>query len=183
LAPLKYVGTKNMRCKIFSAALAASVAVVSPAFAQTVASEPAEARGTVLLPLTLTEDANLDFGTVLASAASGQVIIDADTGLRSVSGGVSAVAINPGHRAQFTGYGTPTSTVNLSLTYPPFLTSGVNVVAVDPVIGLFFDTGGNSRTINAAGTFQVGVGGAFNIAANQPNGLYTGTFSVTAQYP
>jgi hypothetical protein len=45
---------------------------------------------------------------------------------------------------------------DLSLTYPAFLVSGPNVV---------------------------GVGGNFAIAANQPNGLYTGTFTVTAQYP
>lgn len=172
-----------MRLKLSVAALAACVAVASPAFAQTTAVEPAEARGTVLLPLSLTEDANLDFGTVLASAASGQVIINANTGLRSVSGGVTGVAIDPGHRAQFTGYGTPATTVNLSLSYPAFLTSGTNVVAVDPTLGMFFDAGGTSRVINAGGTFQVAVGGAFNIAANQPNGVYTGTFSVTAQYP
>ena len=171
-----------MRSKILCAALAAT-AFATPAFAQTVASEPAEARGTVLLPLTLTEDTDLDFGTVLASAAAGQVIINATSGLRSVSGGVTGVAINPGHRAQFTGYGTPATNVSLSLTYPAFLTSGTNVVAVDPVLGMYFDAGGATRTINAAGTFQVGVGGAFNIAANQPNGVYTGTFTVTAQYP
>ena len=78
-----------MRTKIALAALAATAALASPAMAQTTASEPAEARGTVLLPLTLTEDANLDFGTVLASAAAGNVIINSDTGVRSVTGGVS----------------------------------------------------------------------------------------------
>ncbi|HEY0629131.1 MAG TPA: DUF4402 domain-containing protein [Sphingomicrobium sp.] len=172
-----------MRLKITLAALAASVAFASPATAQTSAVEPAIARGTVLQRLTLTEDADLDFGTVLATATAGDVGISADTGVRSVSGGVSAVAINAGHRAQFTGYGTPGTQVNLSLSYPAFLTSGANVVAVDPTVGLYLDSGGATRTINAAGTFQVGVGGLFNIAANQPNGVYTGTFTVTAQYP
>lgn len=169
-----------MRFKIASAALAATAAFASPAMAQTTASEPAEARGTVLLPLTLTEDANLDFGTVLASAAAGTVSINADTGARSVTLGVTGVAINPGHRALFTGYGTPNTQVNLSITYPAFLVSGANVVGVT---SLNFDSGGTTRTLNAAGTFQVGVGGDFSIAANQPNGLYTGTFTVTAQYP
>ena len=169
-----------MRFKIALAALAATAAFASPAMAQTIASEPAEARGTVLLPLTLTEDANLDFGTVLSSAAAGTVSNDADTGARSVTLGVTGVAINPGHRALFTGYGTPNTQVNLSITYPAFLVSGANVVGVT---SLNFDSGGTTRTLNAAGTFQVGVGGDFSIAANQPNGLYTGTFTVTAQYP
>jgi hypothetical protein len=171
-----------MRFKIALAALAATAtaAFASPALAQTTASEPAEARGTVLLPLTLTEDANLDFGTVLASAAAGTVNINSDSGARSVTLGVTGVAINPGHRALFTGYGTPNTQVNLSLTFPAFLVSGANVVGVN---ALSFDSLGAIRTLNAAGTFQVGVGGDFAIAANQPNGLYTGTFTVTAQYP
>ncbi len=169
-----------MRLKLTLAALAATAAFASPALAQTTASEPAEARGTVLLPLTLTEDANLDFGTVLASAAAGTVNINSDSGVRTVTLGVTGVAINPGHRAQFTGYGTPSTQVNLSLTYPAFLVSGANVVGVN---SMSFDTGGATRTINAGGTFQVGVGGNFSIAANQANGLYTGTFTVTAQYP
>ena len=172
-----------MRFKIALAALAATAAFASPAAAQTVASESATARGTVLQPLTLTEDADLDFGTVLSTAAAGTVTINADSGVRTVTGGVAAVAINPGHRAVFTGYGEPATQVNLSLSYPAFLVSGANVVAVDPVVGMFFDSAGTSRTINAGGTFQVGVGGQFNIAANQPNGVYTGTFTVTAQYP
>jgi len=150
------------------------------AAAQTTAVEPAEARGTVLLPLSLTEDANLDFGTVLASGTAGTVTINSDSGVRSVSGGVTGVAINPGHRAVFTGYGTPSTTVNLSLSAPTFLTSGANVVGVN---SMSFDSGGASRLINAAGTFQIGVGGVFAVAANQPNGLYTATFTVTAQYP
>ena len=172
-----------MRTRILMAALAATTAFASPAMAQTVATEPATARGTVLQRLTLTEDADLDFGTVLASAVAGDVGINADSGVRNVTGGVTGVAINPGHRALFTGYGTPGSTVNVSLSYPAFLVSGANVVGVDPVVGMYLDSGGTSRTISAAGTFQIGVGGLFNIAANQPNGVYTGTFTVTAQYP
>ena len=34
----------------------------------------------------------------------------------------------------------------------------------------------------AGGSFTVGVGGDFGIAANQPNGTYTALFQVTADY-
>lgn len=169
-----------MRSKILLAALAATAVFASPAAAQTTASEQAEVRGTVLLPLTLTENTNLDFGTVLASAVAGQVSINSDTGVRSVGGGVTGVAIDAGHRATFTGFGTPGTQVNVSLTSPAFLISGANVIAVN---AMSLDSGGATRTINAAGTFEVGVGGTFDIAANQPNGVYTATFTVTAQYP
>ena len=169
-----------MRFKLAFAALAATVAFASPALAQTAATEPAEARGTILQRLTLVEDANLDFGTVLSSAAAGTVSIDSDSGVRSVTLGVSGVAINPGHRAQFTGYGDPNMQVNLSLSAPAFLVSGANAVGVS---SMTFDSGGTTRVINATGAFQFGVGGTFAIAANQPAGLYTGVFTVTAQYP
>ena len=172
-----------MRLKICLAALAATVAFASPAYAQVVTdTETAQARGLVLLPLTLTRVDDLDFGTVLASPVAGSVTINSDSGLRSVAGGVTAVASNPGQRALFAGAGTANQDVDLTLAAPAFLVSGANVIAVT---SMSFDAGGGAattRTINATGAFQIGVGGQFAIAANQPNGLYTANFSVTAEY-
>ena len=62
-----------MRIKIALAALAATVAFAYPAMAQTVDNAPAQARGVVLLPLTISEVDPLNFGTVLASATAGTV--------------------------------------------------------------------------------------------------------------
>ena len=39
-----------------------------------------------------------------------------------------------------------------------------------------------TRVINGTGAFSIGVGGTFAIAANQPNGLYSAPFIVTAEY-
>jgi hypothetical protein len=39
-----------------------------------------------------------------------------------------------------------------------------------------------TRTINGSGSFTIGVGGNFAIAANQANGVYSAPFIVTAQY-
>ncbi|QDP19508.1 DUF4402 domain-containing protein [Sphingomonas xanthus] len=170
-----------MRFNICLAAIAATVALASPAAAQTSASAQAEARGLVLQPLTLTRVDDLDFGTVLASATAGSVTINENTGSRSVAGGVTAVATGPGQRALFTGAGTPGQQVSLSMTTPTFLISGPNAIAVT---SMSLDAGGaTTRTIGATGTFDVGVGGVFAIAANQPNGLYTASFDLTAQYP
>jgi hypothetical protein len=44
------------------------------------------------------------------------------------------------------------------------------------------DSGGATRTIGASGTFDVFVGGRFLIGANQPAGLYSATFQLTAEY-
>ena len=77
-----------MRFKTALAALAASAAFASPAAAQVVTSNAqAEARGTILQPLSLSRDQDLDFGTILVDplGAGGSVAIDADDGSRSVA--------------------------------------------------------------------------------------------------
>jgi hypothetical protein len=172
-----------MRLNICLAALAASVAVASPAFAQSVtASATAEARGLVLQPLTLTRVDDLDFGTVIASAVAGQVTINEDTGARSVSGGVLGVPTAPGQRGLFAGAGTAGQQVDLTLTPPAggVLVSGANFLIVSAMV---LDNGNSTtRTIDVTGAFQVGVGGTFDIAASQPNGLYAADFDLTAEY-
>jgi hypothetical protein len=48
-----------------------------------------------------------------------------------------------------------------------------------------FDTAGGlntTRTIDSTGSFAIGVGGDFAIGANQPNGVYTANYTVTADY-
>jgi hypothetical protein len=175
-----------MRLKICLAALAATVAFATPAFGQavTTASDTAEARGLVLQRLTLTRVQDLDFGTVVASATADTVTVNPTTGGRTLggSGGVALVATNPGSRGLFTGAGDPGVVVQISLTPPVggVVVSGANSIPV----AMVFDQGGStSRTIGATGSFNVGVGGTFSIAANQANGLYKADFTVTAQYP
>jgi len=175
-----------MRFNLCLAALAATVAVASPAFAQTVAKATAEARGLVLQPLTLTKKDDLDFGTVLASAALGNVTINADTGGRSVTGGVTAVASNPGKRALFTGAGTAGQQVTLILTPPAqnLLVSTTNPADTILISSMVLDSNNSTtRTIGIGGTFDIGVGATFDIAAGQPNGFYKANFDVTATYP
>lgn len=172
-----------MRFKFALAALAATVAFASPATAQVVTStDSAEARGTVLQPLTLTRFQDLDFGTVLGSAVLGSVTIDADDGDRTVTGGVAEVGINNGQRAIFTGSGPAGDAVDLVLTQPAggllYRDATTTLAGV-----LVLDQGGaTTRTIDAVGAFAVGVGGTFNIAANQPAGVYVATFDLTAVY-
>ena len=173
-----------MRNKVLKAALAATAAVTSPAMAQTVDTTQAEARGVVLLPLTISEVDPLNFGTVLASATAGTVTIDADSGARSFTGGVSGIALDLGNRGLFNGLGTEDQLVEITLNPIANLSGpGPDIVVTNMELdgcACLVET----RTIptGAAGAFVVGVGGTFAIAANQPNGLYTGTYSVQAEY-
>src|SRR5205085_6425699 len=96
------------------------------------------AKGVVVLPLTLAKNSDLDFGTVVASTTvAGTVAISADDGSRAVTGGVVGVLSAPGGRALFTGAGTATQQVVLTLQAPAVLTSGSNTITVN---SMTFDT-------------------------------------------
>ena len=151
-----------MRLTVGLAALAATLVAATPAFAQ-LASATAQAKGVVLLPLTLTKTSDLT------------------TGARTVSGGVTGVPSLPGGRAVFQGAGSATQQVDLTLVPPTVLNSGSNTINVN---SMTFNGGGTAKTvtIDNTGAFSVGVGGNFAIAANQANGVYTANFDVTANY-
>ena len=171
-----------MRKSLCLAALAASALSATPALAQQ-ASATAEARGVVLQPLTLARIQDLDFGTVVGSAVAGTVSINADTGARSVTGGVTGVPSFPGDRGLFQGAGTAGQDVVLSLNAPTLLISTTNPLDTITVSSMVLDAGNvTTRTIGVTGIFQVGVGGDFAIAANQPAGLYAANFDLTADY-
>jgi len=185
-----------MRLKQTLAALAATVAFASPALAQVVippASDDAIARGTVLRPLSVTNDQPLDFGTILVDgSAPGWVQVDAEDGTRSTDGGggVVLVALQPGGRGVFTVTASQGQTVDLTLTPPVGMVlnhvdgSGNQVDITEmhldnTVAGDIDDT----RVAGNGGTLTVGVGGRFQIDATQANGVYEATFLLTAEYP
>ena len=171
-----------MRTKICLAALAASLVAATPAVAQQ-ATATADARGIVLQALSLNRVSDLDFGTVAGDTLlPGTVSIDADTGARSTTGAVVAL---PGafSRGRFDGFGDVNQTVGLTLTQPAggVICNGAGCVnQVGAVLNL--DSVGNPRSTGATGAFTVFVGGDFSIAANQPAGLYTAQFDLTADY-
>ncbi len=164
------------------AAAIAALAGATPALAAGTQVQAANSKALLLLPLTLTKIDDLDFGTVITSSSSGTVALNATTGARSFAGGVSGVASAAGHRAYFGGAGTANQQVVVVVTPPTQLTS-TNGDTID-VLALTIDNGGNPiRTIDpVTRTFFVGVGGILTIGANQPDGLYSASFEVTANY-
>jgi hypothetical protein len=176
-----------MRYTLLVAALAATTVAASPAFAQQATVNNAVAKGTVLLPLTLSQTQPLDFGTVIASTtAAGNVVIDPATGARSFpAGNVVGVPSYPGQNGLFQGAGTAGRTVLLSMTPPAVLTSGTNSLTVTSMTfdGCASTCTSTTRVLDpVSGAFSVGVGGDFAIAQNQANGVYSATYSVTADY-
>jgi hypothetical protein len=170
-----------MRISVLLAAAAATFATATPALAAS-ASATANARGIVLKSLTLTAVSDLDFGTVAGDAINpGHVVINADTGGRTVSGGVVALSGAFG-RAQFNGLGDANASVTLTLSQPAggvICTAGC--AATIPA-ALNLNSGGTTRVTDGAGKLTVYVGGDFTIAANQQQGLYSSTFDLTVNY-
>jgi hypothetical protein len=160
---------------------AAFAAIATPCIAAPVAPPtPATGRALLLVPLQLTKIDDLSFGTIVPSPLSGAVSVDAVTGARTMIGGVTGVASDPGNRAYFATAGSPSQQVILTVTQPLALTS----VAGDtvPVLALTLD-GPNVRTIDpVTRNFFFGIGGIILIGADQPEGLYQATFDVTATY-
>ena len=165
--------------------LAAAVvgAAAAPAFAAT-PTPPAEAHVLILAPLTFTNIDDLDFGTVVSSGTAGTVTINALTGARTRTGGVTlmssgavaaAFSAEPigwaaGHRDH--GPADRAGGYSGSRQHHPGRVDALdngNVTA--------------TRTIDTiTKTFFVGVGGTILVAANQPDGDYESTYFIDAQY-
>lgn len=160
---------------------AAAAAFAMPAIAAPATPDKdATGKALVLVPLTLTKIDDLDFGTMIPSSVSGFVSINASTGTRTFGGGVTGVTSDAGHRAYFAGAGSPSQQVIVTIDAPTELTDP----AGDTITVLALTLDGSARkTIDpTTRAFFFGVGGILQIAADQPEGVYSATFDVSANY-
>jgi hypothetical protein len=141
---------------------------------------PAKAKALLLRPLTITRMQDLDFGTVVTSSTAGMVAINATSGTRTTSGGVTGLASAVGQRARFAGAGTAGQQVFILLVPPAVLTNDTSGETLD-VLAMSLD-GSPIRTINSSRAFFVGVGGVLSVAADQGDGLYSAEFELYADY-
>jgi len=165
----------------FSLALASLALAAFPVVAAPVAAPTQPpGRALLLIPLTLTKVQDLSFGTIVPSTTTaGFVAINAVTGARTGSAGLTLMPADIGQRGRFAGAGTPGQQVIMALTPPAELTNPAGDTI--PVLAMNLD-GPTTRTIAADHTFFVGVGGVIFITANQPEGLYTADYDLTADY-
>lgn len=164
--------------KIVIAAAMTAAALPGAAHAAPVAATTnASGKALLLIPLTLTKVDDLDFGTVIPSSVAGTVSIAPDGSGQSVTGGVTAVTSVSAARALFAGAGSPNQQVSIFLAPPASLSDGAGH---NMPISLGLESA--SITIDSTRAFFVGVGGTVTVAANQEEGVYSGTFTVLAQY-
>ena len=160
-------------------ALAAALLGASPAVAADTQGMTSEAL--ILKPLILTKLDDLSFGTVIRSGVGDLVTINADTGARTSPSAI-LVGTDPGHRARFASAGLNSQLVFLQLSPPGDLVNGAGDRLT--VTNLTLDQDGFPLRFltPASQVFFVGIGGQVFVRANQEDGIYSGTFNLTAYY-
>jgi len=137
-----------------------------------------DASAVIVQPNEISKVTNLSFGNIAAGNSFGTVVIDV-YGERDASGGVTLISAgNVSSPAIFDITGFPNATFTISLPEVIYLTSGSDQMEV---INFVSDLG-NSSLLNQEGEAQLKVGATLNVDANQPPGLYIGSFDVTVAY-
>ena len=155
------------------------VAVMAPAaFAQSTANATASANANIVPGISITNTAALNFGDFLVPGAAGTAVVDPagvrTTGLVTAGGTVGAAA--------FTVSGAGLKTFDVAFgTASINILSGANSMTVDNFTASCDPCtfGGSAATLT---TLPLTVGGTLNVAASQPIGAYTGTFTVIVTY-
>ncbi|MEP7348677.1 MAG: DUF4402 domain-containing protein [Sphingorhabdus sp.] len=148
---------------------------------------PGDAQIAVVTPLSFIQVENLDFGRVIPSNVAGTVTISV-TNVRTSTNGIVLVG-NDYQVARFAGMGSQNQRVRIRITPTPITLTGpgpamtVNNVLIGPAPTLQqIGASPNYRIVPADGIFWFTVGGTLNVAANQPGGAYSGTFTATLDY-
>jgi len=161
--------------------LAVLLALLMPAAASAApATSTTTTQATVLSPLSVIKNADLDFGKLSVTTA-GTAVIDPVSGVLSTTGGVTNVNTSA-HPATFTGTGSKNSVVHIRIPTTPITLTRVGGTETMTVSTWTLD-GPVNRKIPPSDVFTFAVGGTLNVAAAQTQGTYVGTFSVTVQYP
>jgi Domain of unknown function (DUF4402) len=163
--------------KVFTGAAILLLAGAAPIHAQaprTGASASAAAQ--ICQPVATRNLADLNFGALVASANPGRVVLGREGG-RSASGGVALASGAGVSSATFQVTGEPSATFSLSLPASVLITSGGNRMTVGD-----FTTGGAIQRLDPKGLLTLAVGATLGVNANQPAGLYAGSFTLTVAY-
>lgn len=141
----------------------------------------------VVTPLSFINYENLDFGRIIPANVAGSVTITTDN-VRTATNGIVLVG-NDFQVSRFAGMGVQNQRVRVRITPATVTLSGpgpsmtVNNFAIGPQPTLQQIGGSpNYRIVPANGIFSFTVGGRLNVGANQPAGIYSGTFTATIDY-
>jgi hypothetical protein len=168
----------NKRFSIAAAAAALTFAG-TPAAAVTPATQ-ATATAKIFRPLTISSVQNLDFGVIVLTGASfaGEVVTISQAGALTCGSnpGVLLTCSGAPQPAKYKLVGTNNATV--TITSPGFNLTGPGTLAFTPSAPATVNLGASGSTTGV--TFAIG--GSITLASTTPDGVYNGTFQVTADY-
>ena len=168
-----------LRFLLLTMALAALIAPAVQA-APIASSTPPAAQAALMRPLTLSKLADMDFG-YLGVTTAGTAVINPVTNTMAVTGGVIRLGGTP-HAARFAGATRSSAVVIIRIPNGAITLTrvgGTQTITLDS----FTLDGQSKRAMAQAGVFEFNVGATLRPVANQMEGVYTGTFDVTIQYP
>jgi Mat/Ecp fimbriae major subunit len=172
--------SKFVRLTALAAGAAVALTATGAAAAPVSATTDATAKARILRPLQLTSKQNLDLGTIVLSGAgafTATVGIDKTAAFNCDSGS-----------GNVTCSGTPTVAVyNVSGTKSqPVTIAAGNVTLSNGTGGTLTLVPDFTATVNLSNSGAPGddfnVGGSITVTDTTPDGVYTGTFAVTADY-
>ena len=179
-------GTNFRPTALCLAAAATAAALTGPSASATETTGTANAA--VVRPNTLIKTDDLDFGTIVSGATGGTVTVNPATNARGSAGGVT-LAGSGAQRAVFQGTGgllliTVSGSNSATLTRAgggaPAMTATLTRAMTTSGGGIILL--GSSATLLPSGVQTYYVGGTLSVPANQPEGDYSGTFTLTVNY-
>lgn len=159
------------------------VALLAPcALAQmNTANTTADANATIIAAIGISRTAHMNFGSVVAGGTLGTVVLSAGASpTRTGTGGTTLGSATSVSSAIFAVTGEPSNTYAITLPSSPVTINdgGANDMTVDT----FTSSPSGTGTLDGSGAQTLYVGATLHVAANQPTGVYTGTFTVTVTY-
>jgi len=144
----------------------------------------ASVTATILTAISITKIVDMNFGNISVQAQSGGTVILSTAGIRFATGGVTLPATNGTvTAASFTVMGQDLLTYSITLPVTPFYISIASKNKANMTVTAFLSNPSNTGILSG-GTQTLTVGATLNIAAAQPDGIYTSTsgFVVTVNY-
>lgn len=173
--------SKFLRITSLAATVAAlTVSTQASAFGLVNANPNANAHVKILKGLVLASTRNLDLGTVVLSGGSGAwtatVSVDRNNAFDCDGNSGNVVCSGTHQNAQYNVKGTNNAFVTIA-SGPVTLSNGTDNLTLTP-------DHATSVQLPNSGTsgLDFGVGGSITVDNNTPDGDYTGTFAVTAEY-
>jgi hypothetical protein len=172
-----------LRITSLAATVAALALTAAPAQAASLvsATPQAKAKVKILKALTLSQVADLDFGTVVLSGAGawgGEVVSVSTAGARTCGGGSNLTCSGASTAAEYNVTGSNNAVVNITVP--------ASVVISNGTANLTVTTSGAPASVTMPNSGNTGVnfniGGSITLASTTADGFYQGDIVVTADY-